>query len=400
MPSWNRRGELRVPHETQIWFAAGFAPHRRLMMRLPKERASLQSTYVICLFIVQAKPAPNHSEYKPWETAELVCFVACDDGFGLRHLDSVLREQHWELLSVKKADVLDEGKVKAHGGDALAGYESAQRNGFHVLVFPEHFGAGRGRTPFGPPRINERFVDAMIQRAGGRRLTKEECGGIGDENADYLHDGYVIELKEMRKEPLESTDERQQKLATLFAPHFPEDSEVPLDPGVLNERDAHVFWDLIGRPVQNAVKKAGKQIRATKDRLGLRAWKGAIIFVNTGGYTLSGENVHRLAQRYAMKDTSQVQEVFTIAQSYGSNGFDSICNIELFPKPGESSFAEGLYDAFHTQRGQLMHEWIVPTPDGPKDSMEPQVPIQFIALDRLFTWVPDLPPRTWLGEQH
>ncbi len=360
----------------------------------------MQTARVICLFIVQAKPAPNHSEFKPWETAELVCFVSCEDGFGLRHLDSVLRQQHWELLSVKKADVLDERKVRAHGGEALAGYEVAQRNGFHVLVFPEHFGAGRGRTPFAPPRINERFVDAMIQRAGGRRLTKEECGGIGDENADYLHNGYVIELKEMRHEPLDSTDERQQKLAALFAPHFPEDSEVPLDPGVLNEQDAHVFWDLVGRPVQNAVKKAGKQIRATKERLGLPDWKGVIIFVNTGGYTLSGENVHRLAQRYATKDTSQVQEVFTVAQSFGAMASTAFATSNSFLNRGESSFADGLYDAFHIQRGKLMHEWVVPPPDGPKDSMEPQVPIQFIAVDRLFTWVPDLPPRTWLGEQH
>jgi len=352
------------------------------------------------MFIVQAKPAPNHSEFKPWETGELVCFISCEDGFGLRHLDAVLRQQNWELLSVKKADILDERKVREHGGDFLVGYESAERNGFHVFVFPEHFGAGRGRTPFAPPRINERFVDAMIQRAGGRRLTAEECGGIGDENADYLLNGHVVELKEMRQEPLDATNERQQKLTALFAPHFPEDSEVPLDPEILSERDTFVFWDLIGRPVQNAVKKAAKQIRATKDRLDLPDWKGAVIFVNTGGYTLSGENVHRLAQRYAAMDTSQVQEVFTIAQSFGTNGFDGICNIELFPKPGESAFADGLYDAFHIQRGQLMGEWVVPPKDGPKDPMDPQVPIQFIALDRLFTWVPDLPPRTWLGEQH
>ena len=63
---------------------------------------------------------------------------------------------------------------------------------------------------------------------------------------------HVIELKEMRLEPLDTTDERQQRLATLFAPHFPEESQVPLDPGVLNERDTYVFWDLVGRPIQNA----------------------------------------------------------------------------------------------------------------------------------------------------
>ena len=121
----------------------------------------MQTIRVICMFIVQAKPAPNHSEFKPWETAKLVCFIRCEDGFGLRHLDTVLRREHWELLAVKKADILDERKVREHGDDFLVGYESAERNGFHVFVFPEHFGAGRGRTPFAPPRINERFVDAM-----------------------------------------------------------------------------------------------------------------------------------------------------------------------------------------------------------------------------------------------
>jgi len=349
-------------------------------------------------FLVNAKPASTHREFRPWETARLAIFVQSDRESSFAKLDEILRTNHWEMLGLEQADTLIESRVREFGGEVLDAYELAERTGCSIKVFPEHFGAGAGRAPFAPPRINELFVDEMIANAGGRRLTPEECGGVGEENADYLLEPYVIELKEMRQEPMDATEERQNKLAALFAPYFAEGSEVSLDPHVLNESESQTFWDLVGRPVQNAVKKAGKQIRATKERLGLPNWHGAIIFVNNGGYTLSGENVHRLAARYAAKDTSQVQEVFTIAQSFGTNGFDAIANFELFPKPDESDFADRLYSAFDRQRDRLMREWLVPSPNRPRDLMEPQIPIQFIALDRLFTWIPGLPPRSWLGE--
>jgi D-alanyl-D-alanine carboxypeptidase len=56
-------------------------------------------------------------------------------------------------------------------------------------------------------------------------------------------------------------------------------------------------------------QKAASQIRATKERLGLHNWRGGLILVNSGSYTIGAEKYFKLAKRYASKDTTQIQEV-------------------------------------------------------------------------------------------
>ncbi len=46
----------------------------------------------------------------------------------------------------------------------------------------------------------------------------------------------------------------------------------------------------------------------------------------------------------------------------------------------------------------MMDEWMQSGLATPADAMTPAVPIQFVARGRLFTWIPVLPPRSWLGE--
>ena len=349
-------------------------------------------------FIVRAKPAANHRKYRPWETASLVVFIGEGDcATALFRLDAVLRTHRWELLAFEEKGTLVEQRVREIGGDVWAAYQTAQTRGDYLVELPEHFGAGNHRPPLAPPRINEHFVDEMIRRGGGRRLTDAERGGDGDENADYLLDDFIIELKEIREEPL-GKEERQHKLAALFTPYFPNDSEVPLDPSVLTQADTLAFYEIIGGPIQRAVKKAAKQIRATRDRLGLASSRGAVILVNSGSYTLIHERFHVLGEFYAHKDTRQIEEVASIVQGFTTNGFDSCFSGQFFPIGSRTPLAEKLATSFSEQMDVLMNEWGHSGFIQPEDAMEPPLPIQFIADGRVFAWVPGFPPRTWLGE--
>jgi hypothetical protein len=236
----------------------------------------------------------------------------------------------------------------------------------------------------------------MVIDAGGRRLTKEERG-LEEENADYLLADHVFELKELREEVFgDEKIERQLKLASLLIPYYPLDSEIQINRTVLTGENLRIFNDLVGGPIKTAVKKAASQIRATKHRLGLANWRGGLILINSGSYTIGTERCFELAKRYASKDTTQIQELICITQSFNTNSFDHEISSIFLPREPRSSVAQRLFAGWKRQLFVLINEWMTHGMRNAADPMEPPVPIQFVAEGRVFSWAPELPPSSWL----
>jgi hypothetical protein len=231
----------------------------------------------------------------------------------------------------------------------------------------------------------------MIIAAGGRRLTPEECG-LGEENADYVLEDCIIELKEIREEVFaDDKVHRQLKLAKLLIPYFPDQTEIRIDPTVLRQEDLRRFDDIVGTPVKTAVKKAAGQIKATKGRLNLNNSRGGVIFVNSGSYTLGAKRLFALAKRFASKDTTQIQEVFLIDQGFRTNSFDMWLTSTFLPPEPHSPLAGRLMKAWSTQLNRFMSPSTFFGPRDDSDAMEPPVPIQFVAEGRIFSWLPEVP---------
>ena len=348
-------------------------------------------------FLLTARPARNNRRYRRWETADICVFVKeADHEAALEKLSKLLKEHRWELLWFERKDTLIEERMRQQGGDVWNSYMIAQTRGYYFVEFPQHFATGSRRKPTAPPRINESFVDAMILTAGGRRLTDEECG-TAEENADYLLNGHVFELKEIREEVFgDDKLQRQKKLASLLISYHPWDSEVRIDRAVLTPEDARIFDDLVGTPIKTAVRKAASQIRATKARLGLPRWHGGLILVNSGSYTMRAERCFALAMRYCSKDTTQIREVICITQSYRTNSFDHQISSMFLPREPRSPVAEELFVAWKKQIHILMGDWVSAGISSVDDPVEPPVPIQFVAKGRIFSWTPELPAASWL----
>ena len=178
------------------------------------------------------------------------------------------------------------------------------------------------RQHFPVPRITEDFIDKIIECLGGRRPTFEERGYEKEPNADYFLPGAVAELKIFEEEPLEKI-ERQTRLAKHFADNYSLPEEVHLDFVNLSDEAKADFRRLVSGPIQNAVKKAAAQIKATKARLGLESHYGVLIAVNNGFCSLPHDEFDKLVARFAKKDTSQINFTLTTTVEHHRGPFDT-----------------------------------------------------------------------------
>jgi hypothetical protein len=206
------------------------------------------------------------------------------------------------------------------------------------------------------PRLTESFMDTVVERAGGRRLTAEEANHAQSRNADYLLDDCVFELKILEAEGMEVAT-RQQKLAELFRQPVPPDSTLFLDPSALPESGQRKYMDIVCGPVQNAVKSAAKQIRSTKEHLGRTDVRGGLIFLNTGYGTLPPKLFADLVERYATKDTSQIEVTVAISTWMQSATLGGSVMFEFNPHEPTDATARKLRDAFWGRINEWMTEY-------------------------------------------
>ncbi|MCP9837443.1 hypothetical protein KBY84_08040 [Cyanobium sp. N.Huapi 1H5] len=348
-------------------------------------------------FVFFGKPRPDNRRYRTNETATVIVFVADSDrAKALARFYELLEQHRWTLVTFEDKATLIEERVREEGGEVWRAFLRARERGYFLIDFPDNFGAGKKQNfAVLAPRIGEDFVDRIMAHAGGRRLTLEEKNHEESENADYLIDEYVVELKEIREEAL-GKSARQEKIAKLFAPYCPESDVVILDPGILEEADQLTYLDIVGRPIQNQIKKASGQLKRTKEHLALDWLRGAVIMMNTGYASLPADLFEHLCLRYASKDSSQIEEVFCVSSWFLSNGFDSEVFFQFYPKHEDlSPFGKRLFEAYEKQLNDHMTQWARSgfTNDGSMHA--PMEPIAFTHEGQTFTWIPPQLPKSW-----
>lgn len=117
----------------------------------------------------------------------------------------------------------------------------------------------------------------FVKGLGGGELVAPLIARQGVKNADYLfrQARVVAELKVLETEFLDTESIRQKVLDAFnrFAGADPEDQGSPL---------RHELLRILRAPLQRIVNKANRQIKETKQELGLVGWRGIIIIVNDG----------------------------------------------------------------------------------------------------------------------
>jgi len=351
-------------------------------------------------FCLQAKPMDDNSEYFEWETASIVIFILeKDKDLALRKARDELIKRKWELVKFESKSTLIEERVRIEGGKVLEAFEEVVLTGGSFFkVFPNNVFAGRKHTHLlKPARITEDFIDKVVSDAGGRRLTPEEIG-TERQNADYLLGEYIFELKDLQEDGLEK-GEHQEKLIELFAPYFSGEREAVIDPSILSTEDLKSYLDIFGSPIKTHVKKASKQIKSSRVLLNNEKLKGGIIVLNTGfssyPHDLFGEQV----DRYARKDSKQLEAVIAITMWVESNGFDSYAFYKFWPDEPSIPEIASLKNAFSVSFEKMMTDLMVGNLPDEIPKQTPRKPIVFSAEDIDFRWEPLRVPLPWQDKE-
>lgn len=177
-------------------------------------------------------------------------------------------------------------------------------------------------------KLTESDFDSIIKSAGGDRLSLDASKET-TENADYIIDNAIIELKIIEEEGLEK-QERQQKLANLFKKYSPKSPTIVLDNTQLPPDDLETYFNIMSTPIKTAVKKAAKQLYASKNRINNNNSCG-LILINGGYGALSHEEFKEIALRRATQDTSKIDFMIIGGIYFYSDGADNytLCPFEI-----------------------------------------------------------------------
>jgi hypothetical protein len=341
---------------------------------------------------VLAKPSQGNPDYKPWQTANVAVFVKASNREGaLKSAREALNREGWEIIRVDLSDRLLEQRVQQQGGEVWNLYQQAQSKGYGIKVFPKHFGAGPDGIPtIRPPRVTEAFMDQVVTDIGGCRLEADGATRL----VDYRIEDWLFEMKDLQQEGLSQPD-RQKKLADLFQPYMTSDDPIQINPDVLDDTERSRYFDIISSPIQGQVKSASKQIRATKGRLGSTTLRGGIIYLNTGYGSFPEDEFGPLVERYARKDTTQIEALLAISTWSVTNGFDSYVYFRAYPPEPEHGVVQRLREAFSHRFEQAMTRLVTGQLSQSEKLGDPLTPVVFNVDGLDFAWLPPEVPATW-----
>jgi hypothetical protein len=344
--------------------------------------------------VYAAKPAKSHPERHEWETAQVVILLAAGDQLnGLAKAQEYLRRQHWEPVRLLMHSPVSEERVRNEGAEIWEAYQTAQSGHVFFRVFSDTFAPGQKHdTAILAPAIGEDFIDRILVKAGGRRLTSEEIGK-DRRNADYLLRDWIFELKDLQEEGLEKS-ERQHKIAALYSPDRWGD-DIEISPETLGDVEFYKYLDIVGGPIKTQVKSASKQIRQTREHLGNAEMRGGLIFLNTGYGSLPPALFESLVERYSAKDSSQIQCCVCISTWVLTNGFDWNLQFKFHPQGSPEAAIQSLEAAFFEVVNDFMAEWVRQRLRPSGRSLPPLKPVAFDIAGRNFTWEPPQLPRSW-----
>ena len=99
-----------------------------------------------------------------------------------------MADEKWVPIKFESKSTLIEERVAAEGGPAWEAYKKAKLGEVFFIHFLEEsflYSSKSGISPMLPPRITEPFVDEIIIKAGGHRLSPEEANPDEIRNPDY-----------------------------------------------------------------------------------------------------------------------------------------------------------------------------------------------------------------------
>jgi hypothetical protein len=152
-----------------------------------------------------------------------------------------------------------------------------------------------------PPRIEiEKEMDTVVQTIGGQRvLDILGTDSPAFSNADYWFEKYnvIAELKCITED--KSGDVRMRKAISALVNKAMDSGRVP-DPGrgVFRIQSGSLpidvqrgIYKILARAIRQRLKKANRQIKSTRDKLGLADAYGLVLLANDGNYALQPEQL-------------------------------------------------------------------------------------------------------------
>lgn len=188
----------------------------------------------------------------------------------------------------------------------------------------------------------------------------------GEQNADYVSAHAVLELKIFEEEGFEKI-ERQDKIAALYSEVNSAGAWVDLELNNVPLQIRRQLEAVVAGPLQTAVKKASKQIRASADSLG-EARAGVLIAVNNGYSYLDADNFERLLVRRCRNDASAIDHAACITVDYHQGDVDAFvfCAVRCHAVRGVTvwsefeSFQKAVLERFNAAMTEMMRDQMNP----------------------------------------
>jgi hypothetical protein len=167
-------------------------------------------------------------------------------------------------------------------------------------------------------RITEQDFTNIIEASGGKRFSLDDSRE-DSENADYIFDDSIIELKLVEEEGLEKND-RHRKISELFS-QYCKAPVIVLDTNYLSENDRKEYYRILETPIKGCVKKANSQLKKSCDNIRKDLIK-ILIIVNNGYGALDLDEFKNIVNRRVKNDTSNIDYVICCGVYFYSDGFE------------------------------------------------------------------------------
>ncbi len=174
-------------------------------------------------------------------------------------------------------------------------------------------------------RITEKDFDQIIEDLGGKRLSEDESREER-ENADYILNDAIIELKIVEEDPSTKIS-TQDKLARLFSS---EAETVIIDPLLLDKYGRRQYYRILETPIKSHVKKAARQLKSSQAANSLSGPRIAIV-INNGLYAHTSEEFEETTFKCASNDTSAIDILLVGGVYYYSDTFKMYAFPRLSP---------------------------------------------------------------------
>ncbi len=306
-------------------------------------------------FILKGHPSDDHPKYFPWTIATIVVLVGEDDKASASDmLMHILKKEHWIPLTQPHKSTLIESLVYKEGGQFLNAYLKARNERFCLTAFTDNWIGFKDSPPLLFPKISEKFIDRVIESAGGHRILIQSQNGALPRNADYLIDGFIFELKIIEEERLLKSSV-QNKLAELL--YKENENYLSISPENIDELNWNTYINLFRQPIQGAIKSASKQIKSTREFLNKPDLKGGVIVINNGTSSITPEIFNECVLKCLENNTKELKSYISINNWVKTDGFNTENIFLIEPHEYLTDIQKKIVKSFNERINDFMTDW-------------------------------------------